>query len=186
MAQRIKIVLDEKTRIMVITAAIALGTLILCYNIYKSHADKIEELRSSIYEESQRLIARRDLAKIDGIISEYRKYIHQDTNSSIFRDTISALARELEIDIISMQPPKAVRVKNYIKYSLKIRVKCSYNEFGKFLEKIERLSALTTVDDIVVSEGSVNRIKTAGKQAPSEEETRVVSALTISAYSIEG
>lgn len=176
-----KIVLDENTKILVITTAIALAALILCSTIYNLYAGKVRELRSKIDEEGRRLVIRKDVATIDNLIKEYRTYFYKDISSLVLRDTISALARDTAVDVVSMQPVESEKFVNYTKIFFKVKLDCTYNQLGKFIEKLERLERLTKIDEIIIS--GRRDYKVGGEERrPREGEVRTGVSLTISAY----
>lgn len=177
-----KIVLDENTSILVITAAIALATLAISSAIYNSHASKVKELRSGIDEEAQRLVMRKDIAKLDDIIKEYKKYIYKDISTYALRDTISALARDTGVDIISIQPAESEKLVNYTKIYYRVRLNCTYNQLGKFIERLEGLHALTKVDEIATAEKSGDYRVGSSRKTPQGREFETEVSLTISAY----
>lgn len=181
MAKKISLNLDENTKILVITITIVSIVLILSYAIYYLHANQTQELRSNIKEDEKGLVIRRDIAKLDNIIKDYANYLYKDATTDTLRSTISALAKESAADIVSIQPPVSEKFGNYIRISFRVTLNASYDQLGAFIEKVERLSKLTKIEEIIIGE-EVRYGARGPKEIMPEKETRTRSSLTITAY----
>lgn len=181
MAKKISLNLDENTWILVITITIVSIVLILSYAIYRLHTDQIQELCSKINEDEKGLVIRRDLAKADNIIKDYKNYLYKDATTDGLRSTISALARESAVDIVSIQPSVSEKFGNYIRISFRVTLNASYDQLGAFIEKVERLGKLTKIEEIIIGE-EVRYGARDPKEILPEKETRAKSSLTITAY----
>jgi len=156
MAKTIKLSLDENSKTLLMVAAVALITLIISSQIVRSRFKEAERLRLKGIEESMKLSARVGIAKIERLNEEYARYLYPKSGISTLRDTISLLAREAEADIVSVQPLAQGKVGSFAKTSFKIKLKCTYDQLGKFIASIESMPNLIRVEELTIYGGDVS------------------------------
>jgi Tfp pilus assembly protein PilO len=179
-----KISLNEHTKTIAIGFAIALVTLIICLGIYKKQASQIKNIKSKIEAEKEKLVLRRESAKIDKVRSGYTKFFYKTADKFILRDAISELAKDSKVDILSLQPSDIRKMGKVTQTPFKISLRCYYNRLGKFVEKIETSSQLTKVESITIK--SLEQYKRKGEEGFSPANTTEAQVeLVVVAYSVE-
>jgi len=188
MAKKVNIALDENTKIMIFVGGVALLALIISFNVLGFYNKKVDDLQHKIIEAKKILALREDISKISDAKNEYAKYVYKGLDRAEFRNTISALARESGVDIISIQPEKSQSVGVFKKISFSVKLKASYNEIGNFLAKIESYHLVTKIDALTIdnktNESQYGRLGTVKKEDLFKKDARVNVSVTISAYSL--
>lgn len=181
-----KIRLDERTKNILIAAALALAAIVISYSIVKFHNTKINQLNSDIVDEKKKLALRKETVKVEEVIKGYNKYFYNKSEANRLRDIVSGLAKNSGVNIISTQPLESERLGNYIKVSLRIRTNCTYNQLGRFIEAVENLPQLTKIGEISLSVARESYdVSDRDEQAILEKETNTETALSISAYCLD-
>jgi hypothetical protein len=175
-----KIELNKKTEILLITLAVALVTVMVILYIIRMGGVKVSSLRKEIDIENHKIVLRKDIAKIENINNQYLKYLHSREDAAVLRDSVSNLVRAVGADILSIRPMGETRYGDYVKVSYELVVRCTYNQLGELLEKIEDQTALTKIDDLklATAEGETFELE---KFSP-DTKTRAEATLFISAY----
>ncbi|NQT95897.1 MAG: type 4a pilus biogenesis protein PilO [Candidatus Omnitrophica bacterium] len=188
MAKKININLDEHTKVFIFAGAIALLTLIISYYIVRVHHVKTKGIHSKIAEAKRALVIRKDIATIDEVKKEYEERLYKKLDRTDLRNTISTLARESGVDIISIQPVNPQAVAGLSKLSFKARLKASYNQIGNFVAKIESYPLLTKIENLTVESMSASDNYSGRSDIEKEDllkkDARANVSVTVSAYSI--
>ena len=184
MAKKISIVIDEKNKAVLIASAIAIVTFFLCAYIIKAHINQLYDIRSKISEETEKLVLIKDVSKLDNLLDRYSKRLYSAADKLALRDNVYILAREAEVDIISLQPLSPVVFGDFSKDSLRLQIRCSYNQLGNFIAKIESSLVFIAIDKISITDED-NQQSFAGdrKEESPYEEAVGEASLFISSYS---
>ena len=81
-----------------------------------------------------------------------------DDASLPFLKNLTDMMDELDIELLNIKPKDRIRVGEYFKSPYILTLKCTFEEFGKFLAEIERSPRLITIDEYEVKNG-VERIR---------------------------
>lgn len=149
-----KIVLSEKTKMAAIGIGIVLVTLFVSYNIiYKSYKNRNRHLLISIEEEKENQILRKRIAGLYELRAGYQKFLYNTNDTDTLRNVLSSLAVKTGVDILSIQPSKPEKLGRYYKVSFNLRLLCSYDNLGRFIESIDTYPNLTKIEAITLQSG---------------------------------
>lgn len=187
MLKKFNISLDEKTKVIVTTAAIAAIAFLICLGIVKHHVRKRHDVRSNITQEREKLILRGDIGKIESIYNEYTKYFYDAMDQQRFRLIISGLAGESGVEIVSITPSGSKEIANISKSLLKISLRCTYSQLVEFIAKIEKLPEIVKIEELSVTglldfKGYMETDEDK-KNEIIESDTKTMVSLIVAAYS---
>jgi Tfp pilus assembly protein PilO len=148
---KVNISLEENTKTLVIGIAIMLAALIISYAIIKGGIARIEKLQRTIIEQKEKLILRKDLTRITAIKNNYNEYLYKNIDTAKLRDSISLLAKGTGVNILSIQPESIEKKGSITRIPFKVNLRSTYNQLGKFLERMEALPALTVIAEIILN-----------------------------------
>jgi hypothetical protein len=189
MLRQLNINIDDKKKSLIVTAAIAFLTLLVCLNMIKSFSRKRDSIRQDIQDLIKRIALRTDIEKIENIQKEYAKYFYDSVDQQALRVIVSDLARESDVNIVSIKPLGREQLGSMSKESLDISLRCNYNQFGTFISKIENLKNATKIDSFLVENISGIRNWTALSEKELKEmmesDTILSISMIVSGYSTE-
>jgi Tfp pilus assembly protein PilO len=142
---------DHKKKSIVLATAVAVLTVIICLNIIKSHSRKRDNLHQKIEVQSRKLALRRDINNIDKIYRKYADFFYNNINQQALRSVISDLAAETGVDIVSIKPLGKERIGGVTKESLGVSLRCTYNQLGLFIARIETLKHITKIESLIIA-----------------------------------
>ena len=175
-----KIELNKKTETLLITLAVIFVTVMVISYIFKMGGQKVASIRREIDIENHKIVLRKDIAKIDNIAGQYTRYLHNREDAAVLRDSVSNLVRAVGADILSIRPQGELRYGDYVKVSYEVVIRCTYNQLGELLEKIEDQTALTKIEDLKLSTGEADVFELE-KFSP-DTKVKAETTLSISAY----
>jgi Tfp pilus assembly protein PilO len=140
--------IDDKKKGIIITASIVFLTLLICFNIIKSHSRKKDSIRQDMQDQIRRIALRTDIEKIENIHQEYAKYFYDNIDQQTLRAIISSLATESGVNIVSIRTLDREQVGSLSKESSDISLRCNYNQLGIFISKIENLINTTKIESL--------------------------------------
>jgi len=189
MAKKVSIDLNENTKIIAFAGGIVLLAIIISINVIGFYNKKVNDLRAKIVEEKKILALREDISKITDVRDEYRKHVYKGLEQSELRNTISALARESGVDIVSIQPTKPGTLGVLSKVTFTVKLKASYNELGAFLAKLESYHLIIKIDSLSINNASNPSLYSSSAGIKKEDlikkDTRAEVEVQISAYSLK-
>jgi Tfp pilus assembly protein PilO len=150
MLKKFNINLDEKAKVIITTTVIAFVTFFICFSFTKDRIRKRHDMHSKIAEESEKLILRDNIDKIESKQNKYVKYFYDTMDQESFRLIISGLAEEADAEIISIKPLSRKRIANISKDFLKISLRCTYNQLVEFIVRIEKLPEIVKIEELSV------------------------------------
>ena len=95
-----------------------------------------------------------------------------------FLKNLTDMMDELDIELLNIKPKERVRVGEYFKSPYNLILKCTYEEFGKFLSEIERSPRLISIDEYEVKNG-IERIRSNASENDLMYQEFVVNLATI-------
>jgi len=152
---------------------VVLVTLIYVVNLYGGQNQKIEILRSTRDSEVKKNEILVSISNFEKKMNSYKKFFNKRDISSVI-NTISSMAKESNVKIISMKPRQEENFPAYIKYPFDIVIGVdSYHVIAKFINKIENYPDVFFIDRF--------EIKTLEKVKDSEQQSnKLFVGLTIS------
>ncbi len=178
--------LDEKTKIIIITFAIAFITVFICFSITRYRIRKRHDMNLKIAQESKKLVLRGDIEKIEAKRNEYVKYFYDTMDQENFRLIVSGLAREAGVEIVSIKPFGRAKIEDILKVSLSISLRCTYSELVEFIAKIEKLPEIMKIEELSVK--GLSDFAARGKvekSEPIESDKKATVLLIVAAYSVK-
>ena len=118
-------------------------------------------------ELNENLISAQILAsKLDRVYTLFQENLALSQQDSLaedaslpFLNTLTDVLEDLDIQLLGIKPKDRVSKGDYYKSPYVVKLKCSYDDFGKFLSEIERSPRLIIVNEFEVKNG-VERVKT--------------------------
>jgi len=152
-----KIELFEKNKNKILNFGVILLALFVAFQIYKSDDARLNSL---IQQKEDELKKNRALAEIAGLekkIEGYKKiFVKEDVGSVI--DTISNIAKNCSIKIISIKPGNGETYSDYIKSAFLITVSApNYHSLGNFISQIESYKDIYMVDEVSIAAAENNQ-----------------------------
>ena len=189
MSKQFNINLDEKTKVIAISAAIAFITFFICSGIVKHQIRKSRDTRSKIEEERKKLALRVGIGTIESKQSEYVKHFYVTMDQQGFRLIISELATESGIEIVSMKSSGSKGIANLTKSISEVSMRCTYNRLVEFIAKVEKLPELMKIEELSLKgltdfkgylTGDEDR-----KKEVMESDTKITASFIVTAYYIK-
>tara|TARA_A100000164_G_scaffold179407_1_gene159415 strand:+ start:16 stop:594 length:579 start_codon:yes stop_codon:yes gene_type:complete len=75
-----------------------------------------------------------------------------------FLNSLTDMMDALNIELLNIKPKQRIKKGGYFKSPYIVTIRCTFDEFGKFLSEIERSPRLITIDEYEVKNG-IERIK---------------------------
>jgi Tfp pilus assembly protein PilO len=196
MLEKFGITIDDRKKTMILAAAIGIATFFICLNIIKAQARRTDTMRQKIKNESERLVLRRDIEKIEKKQAEYNKYFYSSIDQQALRIIILNLARDIGLNIVSVKPLERENLGDIIyKESLNVTLNSTYNQLGEFIAKIENLDHITKVESLTARAGSAARTALDSRAYESmqisqrggvmDSDTIIDISMVVSAYSMQ-
>ena len=173
---------------------ILFGVLIILSVSYWSGATVLigdKPLQISVLEDEQaelneNLISAQILAsQLDRVFTLFQENLALSQMDSLAEDAslpflknLTDMMDELDIELLNIKPKERVRVGEYFKSPYNLILKCTYEEFGKFLSEIERSPRLISIDEYEVKNG-IERIRSNASENDLMYQEFVVNLATI-------
>ncbi len=140
--------LASKHKNKILNFALFLLALIIAGNIYKQQVKDIESLKAKIELEIKKNGVLESISKLEKRINSYKKLLAKK-DASLIINTITNIARESGIKIVSIRPVSEQRYQEYIKFPFNLTLIASdYHALSKFISKVETYQDLYSVDSI--------------------------------------
>lgn len=142
---------------------IVLVTLIFVVNLYGGQNKKIEMLQATRDSEMKKNEVLVSINNFEKKMNSYKKFFNKRDISSVI-NTISNMAKESNVKIISMKPRQEENFPAYIKYPFDIVIGVdSYHVIAKFINKIENYPDVFFIDRFEIK--SLEKVKDSEQQA---------------------
>ena len=147
---------------------------------------QISVLEDEQGELNENLISAQILAsQLDRVFTLFQKNLALSQTDSLAEDAslpflknLTDMMDELDIKLLNIKPKERVRVGEYFKSPYNLTLKCTYEEFGKFLSEIERSPRLITIDEYEVKNG-IERIRSNASENDLMYQEFVINLATI-------
>jgi len=131
--------------------ALILLSLFISSKIYKSQGKAIESLREQTLEESKKNEVLQDILSLEKKIGLYKDLLHKKDAASAI-STLGNIAKESNINIISIKPYPAQELTDYIKIPFELSVNApNYHSLGKFISRIENQQDVYVIDSLSIN-----------------------------------
>ena len=150
------------TSLIVLTISYWLGASVLV-------GDKpfqIQLLEDEQTELNENLISAQILAsQLDRVFTLFQENLALSQMDSLaedasmpFLNSLTDMMDALNIELLNIKPKQRIKKGGYFKSPYIVTIRCTFDEFGKFLSEIERSPRLITIDEYEVKNG-IERIK---------------------------
>lgn len=146
-----KIELFEKHKNKVLNFGVIILALFIAFQIYKSANERVNFLIQQKDDELKKNRAAEEIAAFERKIEGYKKiFVKEDVGSVI--DTISNIAKNCSIKIVSIKPGDEKAYPDYIKSVFLITVSApDYHTLGNFISQIESYKDIYMVDEVAIA-----------------------------------
>lgn len=116
--------------------------------IYQPAKKRIKEieLKQSREKERNKLLKQVDKRQKD--IQKYTVRLSRDKGVSYFTNYVSKLAKESNVELVSIKPGTLQKESYYQKLPLNLKIKASYNETGQLISKLESSRQFILIENI--------------------------------------
>ncbi len=143
--------LINKYKDMLINAGIIIVALIIAFNVYNGGSSNVESLRIKISEEEKKNIELDKIGKLEKKIAAYRTLLAEREASAVMSD-ISAIAKDAEVEVLSVKPSQKESRDNYNKAIFEVTVNAGgYDQLAKFINLVEAYENVYMVENIDIN-----------------------------------
>lgn len=140
----------DKYKNKIFNIGIIILVLIISSNIYKKQLKEIEVLGEKIELETKKNQALESIIHSETRINTYKNLLAKKDTSLII-NTISNIARESRIKIVSIRPMPERKYEDYIKVPFSLILSASeYHAVGRFISKLESSQDVYTVESMEI------------------------------------
>jgi len=152
-----KIGLFEKHKNKVLNFGVIILALFIAFQIYKSADEQLNSLIQQKDDELKKNKAAEEIAGLERRIEGYKKiFIKKDVGSVI--DTISNIAKNCSVKVVSIKPGNEEAYLDYIKSAFLITVSTpNYHSLGNFISQIESYKDIYMVDEVSITSAGINQ-----------------------------
>ena len=140
----------DKNKNKILNLAVIMVAFIISGNIHKQQTKQIESLKSNNNMETKKNTAIENIGKLEKSINVYKNLLVKKDASSVI-NTISNIAKESGVKIISVRPVSEKRYPDYIKSPFSLMLSAAdYHTLGRFISKIESYRDVYVVEAIEI------------------------------------
>jgi Tfp pilus assembly protein PilO len=157
-----------KKNYFLFTMVLVFGLVIYLYYtfVYVEQPRKIRKLKGEIEVLNERLISAQIIAReLDQVAKLIEQNLATSAKDSLAEDSsipflnyITNIMEELNIKLIKLDPGSKINMRDYIKSPYKMQIECTYEELGKFINRVEKSERLVTVEGFEI-DNSIRKIK---------------------------
>lgn len=149
--------LFEKNKNKVLNFGLIILALFIAFQIYKAADQQVNSLIQQKGDELKKNKAAEEIAGFEKKIEVYKKIFFKEDVSSVV-DTISNIAKNSSIKIVSIKPGNDEAYPDYIKSVFLITVSApSYHSLGNFISQIESYKDIYMVDEVSIASAEINQ-----------------------------
>lgn len=149
---------DKLVFIMTITLTFFIGYKV----ISRITQEKISSLTTQIEAEKNRNEILSAIAVLDGKLLAYQERSFSTTEITQFVDKISQLAKQADIEIETINSQPALFREHLVELSVRIPLRCTYHQLGKFFSLIEDNRELIWVKQLRIRKDTISGAKQDG------------------------
>lgn len=149
--------LFEKNKNKVLNFGVIILALFIAFQIYKSADERLNSLIQRKEDELKKNKAAEEVAALERKIEGYKKiFVKEDMGSVI--DTISNIAKDCSIKIVSIKPSNEEAYPDYVKSVFLITLSTpDYHSLGNFISQIESYKDIYIVDEVGIASAEVKQ-----------------------------
>jgi len=152
-----KIELFEKNKNKILNFGIIILALFIAFQIYKSSDGQLNSLSQQKDDELKRNQAMEEIAVLEKKIDGYKKIFVKEDLSSVM-DTISNIAKNCSVKILSIKPSNEEANPDYLKSTFLITLNTpNYHSLGNFVSQIESYKDIYMVDEVNIDSAGINQ-----------------------------
>lgn len=136
--------------------------------VYIEQPRQIRKLKGEIEVLNEKLISAQILAReLDQVAKLIERNLALSARDSLaddasipFLNDITGIMDELGITLVKLNPGNRINMREYVKSPYVLRIICTYEELGKFLNRLEKSERLITVEGFEI-DNAIRKIKAA-------------------------
>jgi len=145
------IALANKNKNKLLNLAVIIIAFMIASNIYKQQTREIESLKSKSNTETKKNTVIENISKLEKSIGTYKNLLAKKDAGSVI-NTVSNIAKESGVKIVSVKPIAEQKHTDYIKFPLNLVLSVpNYHTLGSFISKIESYQDVYVVESIEIS-----------------------------------
>jgi len=156
----VKIELFEKHKNIILNLAILIFAVFIALQFYKSGEKQINSLISQTKDELKKNMTIEEIISLENKFEGYKKVFVKKDMSSVM-NTLSNIAADSGVTIVSIKPAEEEVNKDYIKTSFLVTlITPNYHSLGNFISQVEKNKDIYMVDEMSIrSTTSASEIK---------------------------
>lgn len=148
----------KKHKNKVLNVFIIILTLIISMNIYKKQTKEIGSLNAQKDLEMKKNAEFDKISQLEKKNNYYKNFLSKK-ESGLVINTITNIAKDLGVKIVSIRPEKEIKFQQYTKRPFEISLTVdSYHELGSFIAKIESSREVYIIENISVRSDSKGEV----------------------------
>lgn len=149
--------LFEQNKNNIINLSIVILALFIAFQIYSQISEKTNLLTQQKDNELKKNEASSEIAAFEKKIEDYKKVFVKRELGAVM-DTVSSIARECAVRVVSIKPEKEETAADYIKSSFAVTINApDYHALGDFISRIENYKDIYFVDEIRIDSSGFDR-----------------------------
>lgn len=109
--------------------------------------EKVDDLNRQVAEETNKNEVVERISVVEKELQPYKSFFSEKQEAEII-NTISNLARDMGVKIISLTPSQVTKEGEFIKRSFDLACDASYHNLGKFVGKLETCPLFIRIEDL--------------------------------------
>lgn len=144
------IALANKNKNKLLNLAVIIIAFMIASNIYRQQTREIESLKSKSNTETKKNTVIENISNLEKSIGTYKNLLAKKDAGSVI-NTVSNIAKESGVKIVSVKPSAEQRQADYIKFPLNLVLSVpNYHTLGRFISKIESYQDVYVVESIEI------------------------------------
>lgn len=141
----------EKNKTKLVNLGIILLALFIAFQLYTAGERQFNSLAQQKNDELKKNKISEDIAVLEKKVAEYKK-VFTKKDMGLVMDTISVLAKNNSVKIVSIKPINEEVFTDYIKSSFLITVNISsYHSLGNFISQIESSRNIFLIGEVTIA-----------------------------------
>ncbi|MDD5108853.1 MAG: type 4a pilus biogenesis protein PilO [Candidatus Omnitrophica bacterium] len=147
----------EKNKNKILNLGVVLLALFIAFQIYRSGDEKANSLVQEKDNEVKKNMLMEEISGLEKKMDGYKKvFVKKDIGSVM--DSISAIAKNCSVKVVSIKPSSEESFASYIKTSFLLTISApNYHSLGDFISQVESYKDIYIVDEVSVALAESNR-----------------------------
>lgn len=157
--------------------------------VYVEQPKKIRRLKTEIEALNEKLISAQILAReLDQVSKLIQRNLALSAKDSLAEDAsipflndITGILDDLKIKLVKLNPGTRVNMRDYVKAPYTLRIDCTYEQLGQFVNRLEKSERLITVEGFEI-DNAIRKIRAdreAGRKPDTHSVDMTISTLTL-------